>query len=44
MEWLYGYRMVINVLVVDPHDHVSDWELWFAAAAQHQEGYCTTYC
>ena len=24
---MVGYRMVVNVLVVYPHDHVADWEV-----------------
>ena len=30
--------MVISILVVNPHDHLADWELWLTVAAQyHQE-------
>lgn len=31
-----GYRMVVNVSIVDLRDPVADWELWLRAAAQHQ--------
>ena len=41
-ERLYGYRMVVNVSVVHPHDPMPDWELQLFATAQHHEGelYC----
>ena len=28
---MYGYRIVISVLVVYPCDHMADWEVWLAA-------------
>ena len=36
MEWFYGYRMIITILVVYPHDHIADWELLLATVAQNQ--------
>lgn len=30
--------MVVSVSVVDPHDHMADWELQLTATAQHHEG------
>ena len=29
---MIGYRMVVNVLVVYPHDCTADWELWLTAS------------
>ena len=38
---MYGYRMLVNVSVVYPHDCTADWELWFAASIMREYG--TTY-
>ena len=35
-QWFYGYRMIITILVVYPHDHIADWELLLATVAQNQ--------
>ena len=35
---LSRYRRVISALSVYPCSHVTNWELWIAAAAQQQEG------
>ena len=29
--------MVLRVLVVYPHDHMANWELWLAVTVEHQE-------
>lgn len=36
-EWLYGYRVVVSVLVVDPRDCMADGEVSLAAAAQRHK-------
>ena len=36
-EWLCGYRTVVSILVVHPHDYVVDWELQLATTAQNHE-------
>ena len=34
---MYECRIVVNVSVVYPHDHVADWELQLTLAAPHHE-------
>lgn len=26
-QWLYGHRVIVDVLIIYPLDHVADWEL-----------------
>jgi len=37
MERVCGYRVVVSVSVVCPHDQVARWELGLTATAQHHE-------
>lgn len=36
-KWLHGYKMVLSLSFVYPHDLMADWELWLTATAQHPE-------
>lgn len=41
---VYGYRMVINVLIVCPDDRGADWELWLLPTSPSiRRYYQTTY-
>ena len=36
-DYLYGYSMVISVLLVYVQNHMADWELRFTSVAQHHK-------